>query len=102
MQIVAPLMTVDPHTPEYSRFSRLKFTPFPGFRRWLQYGLVRFFLVFATRLPIRISQRLGRWTALLLIPFLPREWAICMYQLEMVYPDMPPLPTFSRPANGVA
>lgn len=81
-------MSADPQSPEYARFSALKIKPFQSLRRKLQYGLVRFFLAFASRLPIRGSQLLGRWTGRLAYPFALRDRAICDYQLELVYPEM--------------
>lgn len=83
-----PAMSVKNHTPEYARFSALKFKPFQGLRRALQYRMVWLFLALARRIPVRASQLLGRWTALLLLPFIPRERAICAYQLAMIYPEL--------------
>lgn len=83
-------MSADKQSPEYTRFSGLKFKPFQNVRRRLQYGLVWLFLAFAARLPVRTSQMLGRWSATLLLPFVPRDRAICDYQLQLVYPELHP------------
>lgn len=83
-------MSSDSPSPEYARFSDLKFKSFQNLRRKLQYGLIWLFLIFAARLSVPASQRLGRWTANLLMPFVRRDRAICQYQLQLVFPDMDP------------
>lgn len=83
-------MPEDSPSHDYTRFSALKFKGLQNLRRRLQIGLIRLFLACAARLTVGMSQRMGRWTARMIMPFMPRERAICDYQLELVYPHMHP------------
>ncbi len=81
-------MAAQRNAPQYARFSALKFRPLQGLRRVLQFRLVWLFHVLASRLPLRVSQRMGRWTAWLIHPFIRRDRAICAYQLELAFPEL--------------
>lgn len=76
--------------PDYRKFPYPKIIISRPIRRVIQYWLVKGLLALTYTLSVPMAQRLGRRLGLLLFPYLNRERRICLYQLEMIYPELEP------------
>lgn len=83
-------MKADLSTPEYSRFSYRWRPPLKRLRHPVQFVLAWLLLRAARLLPVRGAQAMGRWMGRALYPLARRDRGITDYQLELIYPEMPP------------
>jgi len=81
-------LKVDRTGPEYGSFRYPRVVVSKALRRYVQFLIVRSLLALASFLPVRLAQKLGWLLGTLVYPFSKRERGICLYQLELAFPDM--------------